>query len=363
MPDENSGSAAVAESSPAAEAPQTQTFEVPRDPAAYNQWRKTGEIPESKPKREAPAPSKKESSAAPEKEAGTSAASEAETQQERKPRSDAASRLDEILADLRRAGFTPAELKTYKREVQQQQQAKPEQTAKLPEAQQPDPGAPKKPKADDFKTWEEYEAAKDKYTEEIAEYKSQKAIENYRISQQQEAAAARAKERFADAEKRYGPEAGSVIHESAKAISSDNRIPDAVKAMVDVSPAGFDLIYALGSKPSEFEEFLDLARRDPAAAIRKTVLIESLVLQELAKGKGEDAEQPKRDETGRFSPPAKKVTEAPPPPREASGRSAPPGDEADSILRATGSNGITGQDFKRLQAIENRKDMARRKGQ
>jgi hypothetical protein len=360
MPDENSGNTAVAESSPAAEAPVT--VEVPRDAAAYTNWRMTGELPASKPEAEAKpkAPAKKESSEAPREGAENHApASEAGSTQEKKTRSNADTRLNEILADLRRSGLTPAELKTFRREAQaaQTEQAKPEPTVKPPETKA-DPAAPKKPDAKDFKTWEEFEAAKDEYHEKLVDYRSQKAIADYQASQQQQALQRELQAKFAEAKTRYGDEAETTIVSAARAIAADTGISAAVKSMIDGSPVATDLLYVMGSKPPEFEEFLALARTNPAAAIRKVVLTESLVAEELAKAPKTAAatsgnQAGDRDESGKFTP-AKKVTSAPPPPREAAGRSAPPADEAERAA-------LTG-DFRTFRDAENRKDLAAKRG-
>jgi hypothetical protein len=98
-------------------------IEVPRDGAAYAEWRQTGKLPEAKPaqpKGESAPP--KESSAEGQVPKGKSApVSETgkQDQEKQKPRDNAATRLNELLEDLRKAGLTPAELKTYKREAQQ----------------------------------------------------------------------------------------------------------------------------------------------------------------------------------------------------------------------------------------------------
>jgi len=354
--DENNGTPAVAEPSPATEAPAA--IEVPRERAAYDNWRKTGEMPGSKPAaaKEPKASTAKESSGAPENGAKTSPASEAESTQETKPRSNAETRLNEVLADLRRAGLSPAELKTFKREAQaaQTNQPKPEQTVKPAETRTPDPAAPKKPDAKDFTTWEEFEAAKDEYHEKLVDYRSGKAISDYQAQQQQAAANTSMQAKFAEAKTRYGDKAETTIVSAAQSLTGDAQIPAAVKSMFEQSPVMTDLLYAMGSNASEFEDFLALAKSNPAAAIRKMVLTESLVSAELAKGaKPAASEATERDDTGKFTP-AKKVTSAPPPPREAAGRSAPPSDEAETAALAG--------DFRRFAAAENRKDVAAKRG-
>ena len=90
------------------------TLEVPHDGAAYATWRQTGKLPEVKPaqpKGESAPP--KESSAEGQEPKGKAApASEAgnkDQEKQKPPRDNAASRLNELLEDLRRAGLTPAE--------------------------------------------------------------------------------------------------------------------------------------------------------------------------------------------------------------------------------------------------------------
>lgn len=103
-------------------------IEVPRDGAAYAEWRQTGKLPEAKPtqpKGESAPP--KESSAEGEEPKGKSApASETgnkDQEKQKPPRDNAATRLNELLDDLRKAGLTPAELKTFKREVKEAEKA------------------------------------------------------------------------------------------------------------------------------------------------------------------------------------------------------------------------------------------------
>jgi len=94
----------------------------------YAEWRQTGKLPEAKPtqpKGESAPP--KESSAEGEEPKGKSApASETgnkDQEKQKPPRDNAATRLNELLDDLRKAGLTPAELKTFKREVKEAEKA------------------------------------------------------------------------------------------------------------------------------------------------------------------------------------------------------------------------------------------------
>lgn len=331
---------------PAAE-PSPAAIKVPHEPHAYAEWRQTGKLP----KPEASATSEKQSDAGEESAEKGAPAPEAGDQQESKakPRSNAETRLKELLDDLKRAGMSPAELKTFKREVQETKQPKAE-----PKVEK-GPESPKKPKVDDFDTYEKYEEARDQYYEDLADYKAQQRLDQFRQEQKVEAAQQELNGKVEAARKRYGAEADSTIATTATEIFNDQKIPAAVKAVINDSPVLVDLLYVMGSKAEEFQEFLKLARSNPGAAIRKAVLVERLVSEELAKGGKSDAGAPDRDESGKFKqPPAKKVTEAPPPPREASGRGAVPPDEVESAAKAN--------DFAAFRNAANRRDMARHKG-
>jgi hypothetical protein len=341
------------ESSPAAPA-----VEVPTDSAAYAEWRMTGKLPENgKPKREAPATSNGSSAATEQDAEKSQLASEAgNSQQEKRSRSNAETRLNEILADLKKAGLSPAELKSFKREATkeiEQPKAVPETTAKPAGLD-----APKKPKADDFKTWEEYEAARDEYFENLADYKAGKKLEDWNAQHAQQAQAKELAGKFADAKKRYGDEAEGTITETAKTLWNDQKIFPAIKDLMGGSDVLIDVLYVMGSKPEDLDSFAQLARSNPAAAVRKFVLLEHLVAEELRKSNGSSSETDgtQRDESGKFtkSPPAKPPTSAPPPPREASGRSSVPPDE----VERAGKEG----DFTRFREAANRRDIDRRKG-
>ena len=311
----------------------TAVLEVPRDDAAYAEWRQTGKLP-------AP-PAKVTPSGSPEGDSSTSEkpapAPEAGTknQEKTKPRDNAAGRLTELLADLREAGLTPAELKAFKQTYQrkQEQAAEPQKIAAPEKTENPaELKPPVKPKAEDSKTWEEAEAAKEKYYEELADYKARKAIQDYRQEQAQTAANASVHEKMMEAKGRYGDDAVGIIRDTAKTFTGDQQIPQAVKEIVGGSAVWTDLLYTLGSKPEDLDAFIQLSKSDPGAAIRKAVVMEGLVKEELAKGakpatagKSGDEASP-RDERGKFKVPEKKESDAPPPAREVSGRGTPPPD-------------------------------------
>lgn len=350
---------------PDASAASSPALEVPRTSAEYAEWRQTGKLP-AQPKSEASAPSTDHSAAGEKPAEKPAPASEAGkgTQEKPKPaRDNAAARLNELLDDLRRAGYTPAELKTLRREATKTDQAaapaKPatEQTANPAELK-----PPTKPKQEDFKTYEEFELARDKYFEDLADFKAQKRVEEFQQQQEQKAAQETVRQKMEEARTRYSsdPEAVNTISATARAITGDQQIPLTVKAILDQSPVWPDILYTLGSKAEELASFIELSKSNPGAAIRKAVLLEQLVTQELAKGAkpsaGEGATQ--RDETGKFvaekPPEKKKEPAAPPPPTEVSGRGTPPPDEVEGAVR--------NNDFRRYRASQNARDAALRRG-
>jgi len=310
--------------------------EVPTKPAEYMEWRKTGKLPsaESAPAKE-PSDGDKPEKPAPAPEAG-------KPQQEKK-RSNAESRLEELLADLRTAGLTPSELKSFKREVKQ------EQAKAAPEP-------PVKPPASQVKKLEDYDSI-EAYLEDLADTKANQRLEAYRAEERQKAEQKVISDKLADAKKRYGDDAEDQIRSTARDVFNDDGIPLAVKALANDSPVLVDLMYVMGSNADELAEFVSLAKTNPGAAIRKLVLVEKLVQEELAKGgtpkASSNGETAQRDETGKFLP-AKKTTSAPPPPRETSGRSSPPPDAVDRAVKE--------DDFAAYRAEQNRREIARRKG-
>lgn len=350
----------------------TAAFTVPTDPNEYAKWRATGDTPEAParpekktPKPEAAASSTKHSDRASDEQAdNTAPAPEAGTPTQGKKRDTAQDRLNELLADLRNAGYTPAELKTLKREAQAQAKEQPKAAPESTEKPAVTYGPPKRPAMKDFTgTFEEYEAALAKYEDELTDYKVAKAIEADRSKQAQEAVNRELNTRLDKAKERYGEEAAPAIVSAAKTINGDAAISPVVKQMLYESGAAVvDVVYALSSDHASFEVFLNEARTNPGAAIRRIVLVEKLVKEELAGASttaksGEDAGGAERDpETGKFTaqPPAKQRPTAPPPPREASGRQAAPPDPSDAAA-ASGN-------FRGFMASENAKDLARRQG-
>jgi len=363
--------APAAESSPAATA-----FEIPTDSEGYSNWRMTGEVPANKPKAaKESTPSAESAPASADDKSGKAApASEAgKHTQEAKPRNNAETRLNELLADLKKAGLSPAELKTFKREVQADQQsaaaekpkAAPETTAKPATGD----GPPVKPdRATWSGTWEELETAMDKYHDDMADYKANQAVQRARQEDAQKASAKEMQAKLDDAKKRYGADAETKIVDSAKEIFNDKEVSPAVKIMLGSSSVITDVLYVMASDPAEYAEFLSLAKSNPAEAVRKLVLVEKLTKDELAKGAtlaaqakpAEESGTPQRGEDGKFlsatEPPAKPKSKAPAPPAEVSGRASAAPDESASALAAVERGDANA--FTRWKNAEDAKEIA-----
>lgn len=329
----------------------------------------TGELPEPKPKAES-APARKETPAEGARPAEKSAPASAtgDSHQEKKPKG-ADARLTELLNDLREAGLSPAELKTFKQTYRKQdtQQAAPPKPAAAEHTEKPaELTEPVEPKVNDFKTYDDYDAAMKNYNRELTAFEVQKAIRADRAQRAQEESMRSTNAKIADAAQRYGTEADTVIRATSRAFVNvqDGKvqwnIPPAVGDVIGGSPLWADLVYTLGSDATELQSFMELAKTNPGQAIRKIVTMEKLIEAELAKGGKSvgagnegDGAAPPRGEDGKFqkTAPDKRESKAPPPPAEVSGRgSSPPDAEAEAIRT---------NDFKALQRLENERDLKR----
>jgi hypothetical protein len=347
----------VAASSPA-------PFEVPTDAAANLEWRKTGEIPaaakEAKTPKEASTPSEEDASAA--NTARTAPESAPGPKQERAKQPTAADRLNEVLADLKRAGLSPAELKTYKRQAEAATEA-PAKAAPEKTVNPQEPQEPKEPVQADYDDWEKFDVDHKKYVKEYAQYVAKLAVQEDRQARAAEAQQQTLAQKVTEAKARYGDQTEETIGEATRAIlNKETGVPLLLEHFINQSKVLVDVMYVLGSKDGEVAAFIELARSDPGAAIRKFTLMEQLVEQELAKGgktaaADEGTAAAERDASGKFvsqDPPAKKKPAAPPPPEELNTRGSAPPDPVDAAVR--------NNDFAAFKAAEDRADIARRKG-
>ena len=158
--------------------------------------------------------------------------------------------------------------------------AKPAQEKTATQEEKP----PVKPKLADFKTWEEFDEAKDKYHEDLAKFESKKAVENYKAehkqqSQQQTIADGWAAQ-CAEAEKEFADF-------KEVAFSSDVPMSDAMMQAIVTSEFGAKVAYELGKDPDEAER---ISKLSPVAAIREIGKIESRIAGKTPAAEDKDKE-------------------------------------------------------------------------
>lgn len=341
----------AAPSPAAAEAPQLNSDPKSYTEAEYSEWRKSGTIPAKQPAQEASAaPTSAEEAVEDGEESETAPAPEAgnEIQQapHRKNKVPAPVRIKELLAEVKRLK-SEAETAKQQKPPEQKQEEKPAEAPKGLEA-------PKKPEQKDFADWDKYEAAREKYFEDVADYKAQKRIEEFQAKQVQEAALKSTQEKLNEGRKKY-TDYEQTIKPVVQALNEKDFHP-AVRHIIEKSPVLSDLLYAIGQDSDNLADFVATSKSDPALAIRKAVLIEKLVIDELSK----PAAGTERDANGKFikseEKPAesKRISAAPPIAEEAGGKGAAAAD----ILQAAVKNG----DVTAYIAEQNRRDLASRKG-
>ena len=309
------------------------------------EWQKTGKITP----KAAPAPA---SDASSKEKVESAAASEAAPQEKAPKRDTAESRLAEILADLKTAGLSPAQLKTFKREAAAQTQAEPS-PAKQPEqkpVQKLEP--PKEPdiSAAEYQGedgWNKYEKAVRQFNKDNAKYEAAVALENYKQDQVRQAQAAKIGQEFDAAVKKY-PDFQEKAAPLMTALLTDKAISPFVAEVIGNSPLLTDVVYTLGRN---MDDFINLAKRDPVMALKKVAVVEHLISEEFAKSQDGKA----RDEKGQFVPEkkAKTVSEAPAPPVDVGGKGTPLADEVESAVER--------DDTAAYMAAKNRRDLASRK--
>ena len=322
-------------------------------------WRKTGEFPApATPKPATPAQPKPEEAAASTDSGAETPAAPAESREpgtqpdKGAKRNDASTRLTEILEDLRQAGLSPAQLKTFRAQQQTQQQ---QQQQAPPEKTENQPAAKPRPKLDDFQSWDEWQQAlegwRDEQLEQRVEARAKKLLEDFQQQQRQEAEARSIAERLSVATQKHGAGADQIIRTAASTLWSDQSVPEAVKSLLGSSPALMDVLYELGSQPEQFAAFVQTARNDPASAIRQAVLLEAKLGNGNAPQATVQVQQPRGDD-GKFQKaPEKKPPNVPPPPTELGGQRGAPPDPEDEAFKAN--------DFATFRAVRNRRDLGR----
>lgn len=313
------------------------------------EWRKTGNIPE---------PSKADSATAKPSDAEADGASVKAEPQERAPKRDnAETRLKELLADLKNAGLSPAELKTFKREAQRvETKAEPSPAPQKVEAK-PKREAPKEPDISDKKYegddgWKLYDRDLKQYARDVAEHTKAEAIEQFKRESQEEYQRQKLGQELAQGRSKY-KDFDQITTPVIQSLQQEGMSKEVIE-VVGRSPVFVDLLYVIGEKEADRDEFLQLAKSDPWAAVRKAVIMENLITEELAKQRDGKAETKPRDDSGKFLPtPEKKVTGAPAPVSEVGGRAAAPGDAVQESIQK--------RDFSKYRAEMNRREMTARK--
>lgn len=349
----NDVNTAVAEPSPAAvitppaepvAAPKSKNFDMPRSGPERDAFLKSGTMP-GEPKADS-TPAEKSP------DTGSDSGTDKIKQEAKgKPLANAETRLPELLSERKQLLARIKELETAPKPASEPTPP----PSKAAEAPKPPEYAKPKPQLKDFDDVE-------KYTDALTDWKIEKS--DFERAQRERSAKLDADVRAmrAKAEERYGPEYEAPLRHAAETIFTKDAgaIPGVVKAMINDSDVLPDLLYTLGTDEKGLQDFAKLARDNPSQAIRKLVLLENGIREELAKPKAPEATgATARGEDGKFvaaqeppPAPAKKTTQTPPPPREASGTAAAPPDE----LAAAYERG----DFTTIQRIENARDVANR---
>ena len=322
-----------AESSPAPETPAAEVDMQERlnslNEADLAKWQKTGELPgeptkESEPKEAESAPAepvKTESAPAP----------DATKQQEKTQEYNWKALREKAEQAERRARDLEAKLA--------ERESKPGVKTESP-TEPTGPQAPKKPAINDFETWEAYEEAKDKYTEDLADFKAKNAVAEFQKQQRAEAEKTAAEERrkaddaayyknLRESSKRYADFKDKVYTEDGTAIL----LPllqknDAMSEAIYRSEFVGDLMYALTGNLEEAERIASL---DGVSAVREVMKLELSLSGTTSKAN-----------------PAQPITRAPKPPTVLSAKSTEPEDEAEAALAAG--------DYGRYERVMNKRE-------
>jgi len=320
----------------AASSPAVEVLSIPNPataPKAYAEWRATGKIPEAK-KADAPpadAPKAETSEAAPAGEAKTEGVTE--TPKNQGSKKDAEHRIKELLART----------KELERRLEEGSKPKTEEAKQtVSPAKQPEPKSemPKKPKLDDFKTYDEYEEAKDKYYEELADFKAEQRLQRFQQEEAKKAALKEFKTKLDNAKEIYGSDSEKVIDSTAKSIFESDKVNPGVKARITRSSVFPHLMFVLGGDATKLEAFLEKAEtgKEPWEALDEITVLEQQIKNELGKPVKKETETPSKE------------TKAPPPAHEVTAHSGPPPDEEERALKAG--------DMRAFKQARNRRDVA-----
>lgn len=335
----------VAESSPAAV--ETPTLELPRsNTPEYQTWRETGEVPaQAKSATEASTPSD-----TPKEETEDTADSAAQAQESKGKRKPDVEARFKSLTD---------ELKAMKAELEE---------ARKPKDVKQETSKPANPQnyedwRKQFKATEWVEKyAKDNPDGSYEEAHAAMADHLYTVRREFEKAEsareAQAKEingKISEAQSRY-ENFSEVVAPFVDKFGKDPQVSPVLKQMVNDSDVFADLAFTLAGD----DKFMPLAQSDPGKAIRYIAKVESLIQEELSKGKTTEID---RNAKGQFKAeaPVKRGPEtAPAPPLEVGSRGASTIDEEERAFQAAEKG--DSKAFTRWMEAANKKDLARRNG-
>lgn len=279
-------------------------------PEQRQTWRETGNLPKAQDSAPAEKKTTQADSSTAEKKSADSASDSATEKDAQKPhlktKEDTAARIKEILDENKtlKSRLDAVEQKTTdKREAKQESHPAPEVYKPL-DADEFFKGNPAKGQSG-HKTYEDFVRASGKHEGQWAA-RQEIAAENSRKAQVE--AAKEMTEKLSDAQKRYPEWNQDRFQATAKAFMDDPQISPAIKGMIDQSPVIVDLLYVFDSDPKAKADFIATCKSNPAAAVRKLVLTEQLVMEQLktsGSNKGGDADKsakatPERGTDGKF---------------------------------------------------------------
>lgn len=337
----------AADSSPAA-APEAKP-EIPKDAEGYAEWRTTGKIPEKK------SADDKSGKAAPVSETGDKQrkdrSGEERKQELKREIEELLTQRSQLRSEVNGSGKSDVKAESSTAAAPAKSDVKKAEPSTAPATGDK---RPIKPKQDDFDDWSAYEAAQDKYVEDLADWRAAEKLRDYETRKAQEAANADMQRRLDAAKARYGEDAETKVVDTAKTVFNDQEVAPAIKTALGRSAVLVDALYVMGGDQKQFSEFLELAKKDPLEALRKWYKIEELVEAQVAKNAASEPDEAPRSPDGKFLP-QRKAREAPAPRTELGGVSSPPGDDR---TRAANHG-----DFRSFKADADRRELARLRGQ
>ena len=283
--------------------------------AQYAAWQKTGTIDRTEAKPEKSPTSTKTIEAPPE-------GGEPKGNQETGKGKNLETRKREVGDEVQELEKLLARKADLKRQLEEPAPGKETQ----PKADEPKPAelkAPEKPKADNFKTWEEYETARDKYFEDVSDYKVKLAIQEDRAQRANEYESRTIADRWNKQVEATAKDVGLEEWNKASAaiaplLGKDPRM-QAAAAFVLESEIGTRISHYLGTHLDEAEA---IAKLPPIKQIRELTLIENSLTKP---AKADKKETP--------PPGPKSQTEVPPPPTDLGARNTPNADPVQTALK------------------------------